>query len=472
MMNDRLKDLAFKFSKKKILVVGDVMLDKYIHGEVLRISPEAPVQVVKVQNEKYLLGGCGNVANNLRSLGGRVTIISAIGRDKEAENVKIMLKKKGIKSKLIETDNPTIVKARVIGQQQQLLRIDYEKTNPVNPKKILSVLKREVQKHDAIIISDYAKGMISKETIKNIVIEAGKKLVVADPKHKDIKFYEGVSIITPNEKEAFELAGVEKDVSISKLLRILEDKIKGKVVLTRGEKGIAFLKDEELIEIPTLAKEVFDVTGAGDTVISTLTLALASGADLGEAANLANQAAGIVVGKFGTATVGVKELIEKIEKEDTKIKSRNEIEIICRELKKSGKKIVFTNGCFDILHIGHLKLLQKAKSFGDILVLGLNTDASVQRYKGPERPVIPERQRAEMLAALSVVDYISLFDEDTPVELIKKVKPDVHVKGGDYRKEDLPETKIVEKYGGRVEIIKFIDGWSTTHIIKKINKTE
>ena len=471
-MNDRLKDLAFKFSKKRILVVGDIMLDKYIHGEVLRISPEAPVQVLKVKSEMYLLGGCGNVANNLRSLGAQVTIISSIGRDKEAENMKLILKKKGIKAKLIETNNPTIVKTRIISQQQQLLRIDYEKINPINSKKVLGVIKREVQKHDAIIISDYAKGMITKETIKNIVIEAGRKLIIADPKHKDIAFYEGVSIITPNEKEAFELARVENDVPILEVLRILENKIKGKVVLTRGEKGIAFLKDEELIEIPTMAKEIFDVTGAGDTVISILTLALASGAEIGEATNLANQAAGIVVEKFGTATVEVKELIEKIEKEDKKIKTHDEIEKVCLKLKKSGEKIIFTNGCFDVLHIGHLKLLQKAKSFGDILVLGLNTDASVRKYKGPERPIIPERQRAEMLAALSVVDYISLFDENTPIELIKKIKPDVHIKGGDYRKEDLPETKIVEKYGGKVEIIKFIDGWSTSNIIKKIKNTE
>ncbi|MBU1201197.1 MAG: D-glycero-beta-D-manno-heptose-7-phosphate kinase [Nanoarchaeota archaeon] len=471
-MKEKLKRIIGDFSKKKILIIGDIMIDKYIYGEVTRISPEAPVQIVKVKREVYTLGGAGNVANNIRSLDAKSVVVSVVGEDKEGELLRKLLKNKDISFELIKTKKPTTIKTRVIGQQQQLLRIDYENIQDVNSEQLLKAIKKEMKNCNGVIISDYAKGVVTKELVKTVVLLAGKKPVVIDPKHKELDYYKNATIITPNEKEAYELSNLDLKIDLKEVITHLENKLNCKVIVTRGEKGISFLKEGKQIDVPTIAREVYDVSGAGDTVISALTLAVCSGADLEEAALIANQAAGIVVGKFGTATTTRKELLFGFEKMNAKIKTREEIIQIRKELKKKGKKVVFTNGCFDILHIGHVRLLQKAKEYGDVLILGLNTDASVRRLKGPSRPVNNQEDRAEVISGLESVDYIVFFGEDTPVEIIKKLKPDVHVKGGDYNPHDykqMPEAKTVHEYGGVVEIIKLTDGKSTTNIINKMN---
>ncbi|MFH1770951.1 MAG: D-glycero-beta-D-manno-heptose-7-phosphate kinase [archaeon] len=467
-MKEHLKNIIKNFPNKKILVIGDVMLDKYIHGDVSRISPEAPVQIVQAKKELYVLGGAGNVVSNLAALNAQVTFISSIGKDKEARILKKILDQKKIKYKLIETNRPTIVKTRVVGRKQHLLRIDYENYEELKSDKIIKLVQKEIKKVDAVIISDYAKGLITKELVNKIVSFAKGRPIIADTKHSEKLFYKGVSIITPNEKEAYEISGADKKTEIILVMKKLEKTLGCKVLITRGEKGMSLLKQNQLIDIPTKAKEIYDVSGAGDTVISALALSIVSGASLEEAAIIANHSAGIVVGKFGTETTSLKELLSVFEKEDSKIKKKDQIEIISRELKKQGKKVVFTNGCFDILHVGHVKLLEKAKEHGDILILGLNTDASIKRLKGPSRPIIKEMERAEMLAALECVNYVVLFNEDTPVELIKKVRPNIHIKGGDYKTKDMPETKYVEKFGGKVVLIPLVKGFSTTDIIKKI----
>ncbi|MBU1854344.1 MAG: D-glycero-beta-D-manno-heptose-7-phosphate kinase, partial [Nanoarchaeota archaeon] len=395
-MKEKLIEIIKFFHKKRILVIGDIMLDKYIYGEVSRISPEAPVQIVKAKKEIFSLGGAGNVANNIKSLDGNVTIISAIGDDNEGNIIKKLLKSKKIKFQLITTDKLTTVKTRIIGQKQQLLRVDYENTEQEESEKILKIIKKEIKKFDVIIISDYAKGLITEKLVENIVSIA-RVPVIADPKHHEVSYYKNVNIITPNEKEAYDLANMNNSCSLKDVLIKLETETNSKVLMTRGEKGMSFLKENEVVDIPTIAKEVYDVTGAGDTVISVLSLSIASGASLEEAAIISNHAAGMVVTKFGTSTITGKELICAFEREDTKIKKLSEMIRIRTELKRQGQRVVFTNGCFDILHVGHVRILQKTKEFGDVFILGLNTDSSIKRLKGPERPIIKEFERAEKI---------------------------------------------------------------------------
>jgi len=467
-MEEHLKKVIKMFPKKNILVIGDVMLDKYISGVVSRISPEAPVPVVNVNKESYVLGGAGNVVSNLRSLGAKVTLIGAVGKDREASIIKKLLKKQGVKNNLIETNKPTIVKTRIVGQNQQMLRIDYENCESLENDKVIKIVKQKIKNCDGIVISDYSKGLITRSIVKSIVSLAKGKVVVADPKHFEEDFYKNVSIITPNEKEAFALSKLGKESTLKEVAMKLESELNCKVLITRDVKGMSLLKNKELIDIPTIAKKVYDVTGAGDTVIAALVLSITSGASLEEAAIIANHSAGIVVGKPGTETTSIKELLSVFEKEDSKIKTSSQIQIISKRLKNQSKRIVFTNGCFDILHVGHVKLLEKAKKHGDILILGLNTDASIKRLKGPSRPIIKEKERAEMLAALECVDNVVFFDESNPINLIKKVQPNVHIKGGDYETKDMPEKKVVENYGGEVILIPLVKGFSTTDIINKI----
>jgi len=464
-MKDKVFEIVKNFQKKKILIIGDLMLDKYIYGDVNRISPEAPVQTVKVRKEEYFLGGAGNVANNIVSFGAKAILISEVGKDKEERIISKILKEKNIQSALIKTNKPTITKTRILGRNQQLLRIDYENTETEKEFDIIKNIKKEIKKCDAVIISDYAKGTITRRVISEIV--KYKKLIVVDPKSYEPGFYKGTSLITPNEREATLMS---KEKETKKIIRDIEKNTGAKVIITLGEKGMVFSKEKKLVEIPTVAKEVYDVTGAGDTVISALTLSLASGAELEEATMIANHAAGIVVGKLGTATTNVKEILRKFEFESNKIRPREEITKICSELRKQGKKIVFTNGCFDILHVGHIRVLTKAKSYGDILILGLNTDESIKKIKGPNRPIVHEKERAEMLAALESVDYVMLFSEDTPIKTINMIKPNIHVKGGDYKIEEIIERKAVEKNGGKVVLIPPVKGKSTTNIISKIKE--
>ena len=454
-----------------ILVIGDLMIDGYILGSCERISPEAPVQVIDVQKEYELLGGAGNVVNNLLALGADVSVASVIGRDANGEWIEKRLKSKGVNLNLAKEERPTTKKSRIIASNQQIVRVDREERREIedaSKEYILDVVKRGG--YDLILLSDYAKGVLREDLTKEIVKEA-KAPVFVDPKGDDYSKYAGADLITPNKKEA-SLAGkidIKDEESLKEAGFYLKDRFGFKnVIITLSEEGMAIF-GEDFKKIPTFAKEVYDVTGAGDTVLAALGYFSAIGKGLEEAAYYANLAAGVVVGKLGAATATIAE-IEEYERalhkapSDEFIKDADEIEDIVNALKEQGKKIVFTNGCFDILHIGHVKYLQKAKELGDVLIVGVNSNESVKRLKGKNRPVNDQYDRAYLLAALEVVDYVVIFEEDTPYNLIKKIYPDILVKGADYEGKEVVGSDIAKE----VRLIDFVDGKSTTNIIKKI----
>ncbi len=460
-----------------ILVVGDLMCDHYLFGKVDRISPEAPVQVVEVKKEKSFLGGAGNVVNNLLSLGAKVSVASVIGDDENGLWVKERLQSKAIDISLVleEKGRYTSKKTRVISSNQQIVRFDKESKNSIlkdSEDKIVSNLKED---YDLILLSDYAKGVLTDRLTKKIIFFANEKNipVFIDPKDRDYSKYSGATLVTPNKKEA-ELAinlEIKDDMSLKKAGFELKERYDLKsVIITLGEQGMAIFEND-MLKIPTVAKEVYDVTGAGDTVLATLGYGVACGLSLSDAAKLANLAAGVVVGKVGSATATLAEIEEykkSLHKENSEelIKSFSEIESIVKSLKEKNKKIIFTNGCFDILHLGHVKYLEASKKMGDVLIVGVNSDESVKRLKGKDRPINPEFDRAYLLSALECVDYTVIFDEDTPYELIKIVKPDVLVKGGDYRYKNVVGSDIAKE----VRFVDFVEGKSTTKVIGKIGK--
>ncbi|BCD62725.1 D-beta-D-heptose 7-phosphate kinase / D-beta-D-heptose 1-phosphate adenosyltransferase [Nitratiruptor sp. YY08-26] len=459
----------------KILVVGDLMIDHYLFGICERISPEAPVQVVQVQKEQDLLGGAGNVVNNLFSFGAKVSVASVIGKDSAGEWIKERLEEKGVNALLVREDRPTTKKSRVIASHQQIVRIDREEVKPIAKESEEQIVEFISQNSfDLILLSDYGKGVLTPALTQQIIAMSNVPVFI-DPKGKDYSKYKGADLITPNKKEASEASGIaiKDDTSLQQAGFFLKTNFELKnVVITLSEEGMAIF-DEKMHKIPTFAKEVYDVTGAGDTVLGAFGFACASGLSLHEAAHFANLAAGVVVGKVGAATATLDE-IEAYEKalghrgaEDT-IKSFNEIAAIVKRAKKSGAKVVFTNGCFDILHLGHVKYLQKAKELGDILIVGLNSDSSVKRLKGKSRPINPQYDRAYILASLEAVDYVVIFDEDTPYELIKKIEPDILVKGADYKDKEVVGSDIAKE----TILIEFVDGKSTTKIIERIQNND
>ncbi|UCN01055.1 D-glycero-beta-D-manno-heptose-7-phosphate kinase [Sulfurimonas sp. SWIR-19] len=469
---------VFKEAKPNILVVGDLMIDHYLWGSCERISPEAPVQVVDINKETTVLGGAGNVVNNLKALGTNVSVSSVMGDDDNGKELVKMLHAIDVNTQnlIIEKNRKTSKKSRVIAVSQQILRYDKESKNDILQKsaqKILDSLAKSIDTYDAVILSDYGKGVLTQELSQGIIALAKKHdiKVLVDPKGKDFSKYRGAYLLTPNKKEAVLATGIDiKDKeSLKKALLQLKNECDLDVsLITLSEEGIATYEEEVKI-FPTVAKEVFDVTGAGDTVIASIAFALSVGKSLEETAAFANLAAGVVVGKIGSATVTIDE-IEDYEASlhkstsDAHIKSFEEIAKIVQRYKKNGKKIVFTNGCFDILHVGHVKYLQIAKSFGDVLIVGLNSDASVSRLKGPSRPVNSAEDRAYLLAALEAVDFVVPFEADTPYELIKMIEPDVLVKGGDYAGKEV----IGTEFAGELRLVDFVDGKSTTKTIEKI----
>ncbi len=483
-MNRKNVESLFAHAKDiKALVVGDLMIDEYLWGKVDRISPEAPVQVFDVVREEMRLGGAGNVANNLVALGCGVTVCSVIGGDENGTVLRHIFTGKGVDvSGVIEDPmRRTSKKSRVVAAHQQIVRIDRESRDPLRADVEDAVIRFVTEKagdYHVMLVSDYLKGVLT-ERVLAAITGAGRTHgipVVIDPKGTDYGKYRGATILTPNRKEAELASGVKiaDDESIAwaaeALLRTGE---LGALLITRSEEGMSLFQGSgRTVHIPTVAREVFDVTGAGDTVLAVLGLALACGRGVEEAARLANVAAGIAVGKLGTATISPAEIINEVSREhrdsDAKIKNRDVLTAIIDEERKKGKRVVFTNGCFDLLHVGHVKYLQKARSLGDLLVLGLNSDASVRRLKGEKRPLISEEERAHLLAALDCIDYVTIFDEDTPLRLIESVKPAVLVKGGDYTPEGVVGKDLVESYGGRVELVEFVDGRSTTNIIEQI----
>ena len=453
-----------------ILVIGDFMIDHYLWGKSDRISPEAPVPVVEIVKEEDRLGGAGNVVNNLLSLGSEVRVSTILGD--ESERMFMLLNEKNINTKgiFVDDNRKTIIKSRVIASNHQVIRYDKESKNYISKEyedKILNFVKENIEKVDMILLSDYEKGVLTPNLTQNIINLANsknKKLII-DPKNNFSK-YKNAYMIKPNKKELSVATNMEinnKDDLIKAGWK-LKNKLNLKYLLvTLSEDGMA-LFGEEFIQIPTLAKEVYDVTGAGDTVLASLGYYLSKNDDLIEAMHFANAAAAVVVGKVGSATVTIDEILHYEKNIDNSV----DYKIIPFEdvenLIFKNKKIVFTNGCFDILHLGHVKYLQKARALGDILIVGVNSNESVSRLKGPTRPVNDEFDRAYLLASLEVVDYVVIFKEDTPYELIKKIKPDVLVKGADYKDKEVVGSDIAKE----VKLIDFVEGKSTTSIIERM----
>lgn len=463
-----------------ILVIGDLMIDHYLWGGCERISPEAPVQVVDITRETTVLGGAGNVINNLVALGAKVSVSGVIGDDENGEELRSMLSaiNVGCDGLIPQLGRKTSKKSRIIASNQQILRYDKESKNSidaVSEEAILTYVAGVIKGCDVIILSDYGKGVITDAVAGGVIAaakSAGKKVLV-DPKGKDYRKYRGAYLLTPNKKEASEATGIviNDDASLKKaLLNLKETCALECSMITLSEDGIA-IYDESMRRFPTVAKEVYDVTGAGDTVIASLSFALSCGLSIDEAAPFANHAAAVVVGKIGSATVTLGE-IEEYESSlhqstsDMHIKTKEEIYALSERLKKEGKKVVFTNGCFDILHVGHVKYLQEAKSYGDVLIVGLNSDSSVRELKGPKRPVNTEADRAYILAALESVDFVVLFSEETPHDLIKNIAPDILVKGGDYEGKKV----VGAEFAKELRLVQFVDGKSTTATIARINE--
>jgi len=475
--------LLDKLSSLQVLVVGDLMLDEYLWGSAERISPEAPVQVVDLKKRDVRLGGAGNVVNNLLSLGCRVVVASVIGEDENASLLRRRLDVRGLSQEgvLADPDRVTSRKTRILASNQQIVRVDHESREQISPDtegRLLEFAKAQMANCNLILVSDYLKGVLTNRVLAELISAArGKGVpVVVDPKGDDFSKYRGATLLTPNRKELQLATGknLTDDAAIrSAGMGLLQDLGLQALALTRSEEGISlFSADGGEDRFPAEAREVFDVTGAGDTVLAVLGSTLAAGASYAEAVKLANVAAGLVVAKVGASSVTPEEILGAIAREhfdsDLKVKSLPGLIKALEQVRNAGHKIVFTNGCFDLLHVGHVKYLQAARKHGDVLVLGLNTDDSIRRLKGPKRPLVAEGERAHLLAALDCVSFVVLFDEDTPLELIKAVRPDILVKGADYAPDEVVGRDAVESYGGRLELISFVEGKSTTNIIEKI----
>ncbi len=477
------ESLFNRIGEIRCLVIGDLMLDEYLWGKAERISPEAPVQVVDVLREELRLGGAGNVVNNLVALGAQVSVCSVVGEDDNGWSLLKIFNRQNVATDAIFRDpaRQTSRKTRVVAAHQQIVRIDRESRDPLYPEIEQSVcawVSSHAGRFDVILLSDYLKGVLTPTVIATVIAAAASAgiPVLVDPKGSDYGRYQGATLLTPNRKEAETAAGIaiRDNASLERAAgAIMAAAGLQHLLITRSEEGMSlFSSSAPAIHIPTVAREVFDVSGAGDTVLASLAIGLASGLGMAEAAVLANIAAGIAVAKLGTSTVSPSEIINAVamthSDSDSKIKNRDVLSAVIASERARGKRVVFTNGCFDLLHAGHVKYLQKARSMGDLLILGLNSDASVRRLKGENRPLINEDERAHIMAALDCVDYVVIFDEDTPLELITAMKPHILVKGGDYTPDGIVGKDLVESYGGRVEVVSFVDGKSTTNIIERI----
>ncbi len=458
------------FPKQHVLVVGDLILDHYIHGSVSRTSPEAPVPIINHGEEEWLPGGAANVAANICSLGAKASLIGLCGKDPIGEHLESLLTaEEGLKPVLIkDSSRPTTLKTRYVSQGQQMLRHDREVSSPASESvesKLLKAIEKTIKKCSGVILSDYGKGTLTDRVLKETIRLAKEHnlKVLVDPKGNNYRKYEGATLLTPNQKEASEASGlrIDSDDSTAKAAAIIQKTVKGEVVvITRGPAGISvFPRKGKATHIPARAREVFDVTGAGDTVISTMGLSLFSGATFPEAATLGNHGAGIVVGIAGVACVTAAGLRAACMEEDDisafKYVPPSELKRVTRSLKKNGRRIAFTNGFFDLLHHGHIRLLEEAKKMGDCLIVALNSDESTRRLKGAPRPILSLNERIKLLASFPAVDYITSFDEDTPQKLLKLLQPDILVKGGEKGAEisDIVGYEIVEAYGGKVHYV-------------------
>jgi D-beta-D-heptose 7-phosphate kinase/D-beta-D-heptose 1-phosphate adenosyltransferase len=472
-----------RFDHCRLLVVGDLMIDEYVWGEVDRISPEAPVQVVSVKNEEYTLGGAGNVVNNLVALGAKVSVLGVTGTGRDGKLLRNRLKDLGVDTRGViqERSRPTTKKTRIIADHQQVLRIDRETKKEVafsTFKSLTTLAEKIIPGVDLILISDYGKGLITRNLIADLVNIAknNNKITIADPKGRDFTKYSGVSLLTPNSREASLASGVEisdpKNISTAGKILIEKSGIE-KLLITCGKDGmVLFEPGRKPFKISTKAREVYDVSGAGDTVMAVLGLGMAAGLPLKEAITLANTAAGIVVGKVGTATVSKRELLQALkqtsENNASKYKSLNEISQLCRKLQKDRKRIVLTNGCFDLLHVGHIRLFSASKELGDVMIVAIDDDDSVKFLKGAGRPVIGAAERVRILSALDSVDYVVVFATNELDNVLGAIRPDVLTKGSDYESAKILGREIVESFGGRIERIPITEEISTTQIINSI----
>lgn len=463
-----------EFHQARILVIGDVMLDRYWSGQAARISPEAPVPVVNVKNTEERIGGAGNVALNIAKLGGKVTLLGVIGADAEGGQLASLLEKEGVVCDfVIEDALRTICKLRIMAQHQQLIRVDFEALPLAFDQTLLKAkLLQHLSAHDVIVFSDYGKGTLADVADYILVAKEAGLSVLVDPKGTDYRRYAYADVITPNLGELQAVVGLcktEPELQAKGLALIQEQQI-ASLLLTRGEAGMTLIQQGYKHSLPAQAKDVFDVTGAGDTVIAVMSLAVAIGMPMLEAMYLANLAGGIVVGKLGTSTVSMPELARAMHGDrDTLygIVSEDELAKIIAASKAHGERVIMTNGCFDLLHAGHVTYLEQAKALGDRLVVAVNSDASVRQLKGDSRPINSVQQRMTVLAALACVDWVVEFTEETPERLYCRLLPNVIVKGGDYSPDQVAGGDCVIKAGGEVKILTFVDGVSTTAMINK-----
>ena len=482
-MDDTLAKLPRAFAGATVLVLGDVMLDRFVYGAVERISPEAPVPVIAVERETEMLGGAGNVARNVAALGGRAVLVGVIGDDEAGRTlIGLIDREPSLDSVLIvDPQRRTTEKTRYISGSHQMLRADREDRGDADAAALMTAFSARLAQVDVVVLSDYAKGVLSAPVLRAAIAAANAagKPVIVDPKSRDLSRYDGATLVKPNRREAADATGVtgagdEAAAEAANAILHAAPNLASALV-TRGGAGMTLaVRGEAPVHLPATALEVFDVSGAGDTVAATLALALAAGAPPLDAARLANLAAGLVVAKIGTDVVTADELVglalgAHADPGQDKIADRDGALALVASWRARGLKVGFTNGCFDLLHPGHVSLLAQAKAACDRLIVGLNTDASVQRLKGPTRPVQKEVARATVLASLSSVDLVVLFDEETPLDLIKAFRPDVLVKGADYTIETVVGSDVVLGYGGKVLLAQLKAGQSTTNLIGRMN---
>lgn len=485
-LHECIQQIEHGWPSLRVLVVGDAMLDRYIWGEVGRISPEAPVPIVSATHQREQPGGAANVAMNIAHLGSRAVLVGFAGADENRALLDAGLRANGIEPALVESHSfPTITKLRILGNRQQMLRLDSERLGPRPPTEydsLLAVALEHLKKTQVLVLSDYAKGVLSPEVCQALIVEARRLEipVLVDPKNADFTRYRGATTICPNLSELstaarFLLTG-EDAGSLESLLLSAQNMVAKFdlefLTATLSENGIALVRPGSHLIAPAEARQVFDVSGAGDTVIAVLALALASGLRPETGVQLANLAAGIVVGKVGTVPVERHELLAALAPDlslsaENKIVSREELVSRIAAWRANGEKVVLTNGCFDLLHVGHIAVLEQARRAGDRLVVAINSDESVAALKGPGRPIVGENERARVLAALAAVDAVTVFGEPTPLDLILLTRPDVLVKGGDYNPDTVVGAREVASWGGRVKIVPTVEGFSTTRLIER-----
>ena len=471
------------FTDASVLVVGDIMLDRYWRGPTGRISPEAPVPVVRIHEREDRIGGAGNVALNCVALGAKSTVLAVVGADETAAALKSALQSAGVLPALLESaSHPTITKLRVLSRNQQLIRLDFEESldhvGAFDRAQFLQRFEDNLAEHDVVVLSDYGKGTLA--DVRELIARANAagKPVLIDPKGSDFSRYQGATAITPNQSEFDAVAGesATEDEFEGRAERLREQLGLEALLVTRSEKGMTlFQNGNSPHSLPTEAREVFDVTGAGDTVIALLAAGLATGQDFQHAAALANLGAGVVVGKLGTATVTAAELKRAHRARHQGDRGIVDVETLrdrIAEAHAHGETVVLTNGCFDILHPGHVRYLEDARALGDCLVVAVNDDASVRQLKGDQRPVNPLASRMEMLAALQAVNWVVPFSGETPEALICEVLPDILVKGGDYQPDDIAGAGCVRKAGGDVKVLPFHDGYSTSRLIQRVRDSQ